>query len=70
METLSDLIGSAESARLLGKSARTIHRLVESGALTPVMTAPGGFNGTFLFRREDIEALIAERDAESPVKAS
>lgn len=57
----NDLIGSAEAARLLGRSPRTIHRLVESGHLTPAMTAPGGFRGTFLFHRADVERLAAER---------
>ena len=52
-----DLIGSAEASRLLGKSPRTIHRLVESGALKPEVIAPGGFRGTFLFKRSDVEAL-------------
>lgn len=62
MTTPPDLIGSAEAARILGKSPRTIHRLVDSGALTPAVHAPGGYAGTFLFRRDDIEAL-AEKAA-------
>ena len=53
----NELIGSAEAARLLGKSPRTVHRMVESGALVPAMTAPGGFKGTYLFRRADVEAV-------------
>ena len=52
-----ELIGSAEAARILGKSPRTVHRLVEAGNLTPAMTAPGGRAGAFLFRRSDVEAL-------------
>ena len=54
------LIGSVEAARILGKSPRTVHRLVESGALTPVLTAPGGA-GVFMFDRADVEALRDER---------
>lgn len=53
----SDLIGTVEAARILGKSPRTVHRLVESGQLTPAITAPGGFAGAFLFDRTDVEAL-------------
>ena len=53
----TNLIGTAEAARILGKSPRTIHRLVDSGQLTPAFTAPGGHHGAYLFRREDIEAL-------------
>lgn len=52
-----DLIGTAEAARILGKSPRTVHRLVDSGDLTPAITAPGGHHGTFLFRRGDVEKL-------------
>jgi excisionase family DNA binding protein len=56
-----DLIGSAEAARILGKSQRTVHRLVQSGDLTPAFTAPGGFAGAFLFKREDVERIVSER---------
>lgn len=56
-------IGSAEAARILGKSPRTIHRLVASGELVPVMVAPGGFKGAYLFDREDVEALVEKASA-------
>lgn len=56
-----DLIGSAEAARILGKSPRTVHRMVQAGTLVPVVTAPGGFAGTFLFRRAAVLRLAAER---------
>lgn len=59
MEPPTNLIGTAEVARLLGKSHRTVHRLVESGDLVPVLTAPGGFKGAFLFSREDVETLVS-----------
>lgn len=58
-----DLIGSTEAARILGRSPRTIHRLVEAGELTPAVVAPGGFAGAFLFRRADVEALFEARSA-------
>lgn len=57
-EAAGDLIGSAEAARLLGKSPRTIHRLVQSGELRPVVIAPGGFKGAYLFSRADVERLL------------
>ena len=53
-----ELIGTAEAARILGKSHRTIHRLVKSGDLEPAMTTPGGPVGAFLFRKADVEALV------------
>jgi Helix-turn-helix domain len=57
-----DLIGSADAARLLGKSPRTVHRMVTAGILNPAMTAPGGFKGAYLFNRADVEALSTERE--------
>ena len=56
--TNSNLIGSAEAARLLGRSPRTIHRMVKAGTIVPAMTAPGGNVGVFLFNRADVEALV------------
>lgn len=63
MNQTSDLIGSTEAAHILGKSPRTVHRLVAAGELEPVVTAPGGYAGTFLFRRSDIEAFKARSAA-------
>lgn len=59
----NDLIGSTEAAALLGKSSRTVHRMVRDGKLTPAMTAPGGFAGTYLFNRADVERLASEAAA-------
>lgn len=59
-EATETLIGSAEAARILGKSPRTIHRLVKSGDLKPVYTAPGGQHGSYLFTRATVAALAAE----------
>lgn len=61
--TEEPLIGTAEAARILDKSHRTVHRLVEAGELAPAMTAPGGQHGVFLFRKADVEALAVERAA-------
>lgn len=51
------LIGSATAATILGKSQRTVQRLVESGDLTPV---PLDVAGAHVFRRADVEALAAK----------
>lgn len=61
--THQSLIGTAEVARILGKSHRTVHRLVKAGTLVPALTAPGGFSGAYLFRREDVEALVEQSEA-------
>lgn len=63
MPHTEDLIGTAEAARILGRSPRTVHRLVEAGDLTPAVTAPGGHHGTFLFRRDDIMKIAGQAEA-------
>ena len=55
------LLTSPQVAHILGKSARTIHRMVESGALVPITQLPGP-NGAYLFDLADIEALLATGD--------
>jgi len=56
----TELIGTAEAARLLFCSHRTVHRMVKAGELTPAHVAPGGPAGIFLFNRSDVEALAAK----------
>lgn len=51
-----ELLTSTQAGLLLGKSARTILRMVEAGRLTPAQQLPGP-NGAFLFRRADIESI-------------
>jgi excisionase family DNA binding protein len=58
-----DLIGTTEAARVLGKSTRTVHRMVKAGRIAPVMIAPGGYVGTWLFDRAQIQALADEMAA-------
>lgn len=52
-----DLITSPQAAALLKCSARTVHRLVDSGQLKPVMRLSAGPNGAFVFKRRDVERL-------------
>lgn len=63
MTSTEHLIGTAEAARLLGKSTRTIYRMVNAGTLTPALIAPGGNVGIYLFDRADVERAKAESDA-------
>lgn len=58
-----EFVGTAEVARLLGCSPSTVRRRVESHELEPVHTAPGGPHGAFVFKREDVEHLRAEKSA-------
>ena len=55
------LIGTSEAAEILGKSPRTVQRMVKAGTLVPEVATPGG-RGSYLFRRDSI-VLIAQRDA-------
>lgn len=56
------LLTSPQVAARLGRSNRTVHRLVESGDLVPEQKLPGP-NGAFLFDPEVVESF-AERFAE------
>lgn len=53
-----DLLTTPQVAHLLSKGARTIQRMAASGELMPVAKLPGP-NGAYLFRRRDIEKLLA-----------
>jgi len=60
MSTTPQLIGTAEVARILGKSPRTVHRMVKAGTLIPAMTAPGGYAGTYLFDPAEVDRVRGE----------
>lgn len=62
MPTLEHLIGTAEAAEILGKTQRTVQRMVSAGLLTPVATLPGK-TGAHLFDRNDVESVKAEAAA-------
>jgi hypothetical protein len=49
-------------AARLGKSKRTIHRLVDSGQLLPAMRYPAS-NGGYLFAEADVDRYEAEQIA-------
>jgi predicted site-specific integrase-resolvase len=68
MESPSDLIGSAESCRILGIHPATLGRWVAAGVLTTAHRLPGK-NGAHLFKRVDIEALAAEKRAAEQASA-
>ena len=56
MTTDEDLITAPEAGVILGKSARTVQRMIPTGQLVPVRKLPGP-NVAYLFRRSDVEAL-------------
>ena len=53
-----DLITTATAAGLLGKSVATVNRWAAEGRITPAVEMPGE-TGARLYRRSDIEALLA-----------
>lgn len=55
MTNTEHLISTAEAAQVLGKSTRTIYRMVNAGTLAPAIIAPGGRVGSYLFNRADVE---------------
>ncbi len=57
-----ELLTSPEAGQILGKSARTVQRLADSGRLPIAQKLPGP-NGAYLFRRSDVEALLTPTEA-------
>lgn len=62
MSNPDDLLTTAEVARIVGRSVPTIHRWVESGRLPTARKLPG-IRGARLFRRSDVDALLAPEAA-------
>lgn len=60
MTKSSNLLTTAQVAKALGKSVRTIHRMADSGQLRAVAKLPGE-TGAYLFHRADVEALAATK---------
>lgn len=52
----------AEAAEILECDRRTVHRLVERGALRPVLKLPG-LRGALVLNRAAVESLAEERAA-------
>ena len=59
---IPDIITTGEAGRLLGRSARTVQRLIESGQLSTVGKLSGP-NGHFLLDRAVVERLAKQRAA-------
>ena len=61
---MSDLVGTAEAAEMLGVSARTVKRYAKAGHPLLVVTKMNGDTGAYVFQRADIERLAATRNKE------
>jgi len=64
MPKTQPLLTSFEAGLMLGKSSRTIQRMVDAGKLKPAQKLAGP-NGAYLFARADIERLIPREEAAS-----
>jgi hypothetical protein len=60
--TPCDLIGAGEAAALLKISKPTLTRRIAAGTLRPLAQLEGG-KGAFIFDRNDIQALVPQREA-------
>lgn len=60
MADADDLLTSSQVGTILGKSARTVSRLAQTGELPNAGRLAAG-NGVYLFRRGDVERFAAER---------
>lgn len=60
--TTDQLLTSTQAGALLNKSGRTVTRMAEAGRIPIAQRLPGP-NGAFLFRRSDVEALLAPAGA-------
>ena len=56
------LLTSPQVGRALGMSARSVHRLAESGRLPAAHKLPG-VNGSYLFRESDVRRFMTGETA-------
>ena len=63
MHTTTDILSTAEAAELLEVDRSTVTRWVQSGLLATTHRTPGG---VLLFRRCDVDDLIAKRNETTP----
>lgn len=61
--TSSDLVTKREAAEMLGMTPSAVNKMVLAGKLRPSRAIPGRKRSTamYLFRRADVERLVARR---------
>lgn len=60
--THADQMTTREAAECLGKSRRTVSRMVERNEITPAARFDLGRHGTFVFDRAEVERVRALRE--------
>jgi hypothetical protein len=65
----TELLTSAQAGVILGKSARTVQRMVDAGEITAAQKLPGP-NGAYLFAPTEVERVRAELAAIADAEAT
>lgn len=64
-----ELLTSAQAGVILGKSARTVQRMVDAGEIAAAQKLPGP-NGAYLFSPTEVERVRAELAAIADAEAT
>lgn len=64
-----ELLTSAQAGVILGKSARTVQRMVDAGEITAAQKLPGP-NGAYLFASTEVERVRTELAAIADAEAT
>ncbi|MBK6602361.1 MAG: helix-turn-helix domain-containing protein [Betaproteobacteria bacterium] len=62
MAQVTELIGSSDACRILGRDKATLSRWVRDGRIRPAIRSGGHRNSAFLFHRADVEDLARRLD--------
>ena len=62
MSNLGELLSTAQAAKVLGVSVKTVHRLVDRGELNMAVKMDG-LRGPMLYTAQDVHALAQKRTA-------
>lgn len=65
----TELLTSAQAGVILGKSARTVQRMVDAGEITAAQKLPGP-NGAYLFAPTEVERVRTELAAIADAEAT
>ena len=65
----TELLTSAQAAVILGKSARTVQRMVDAGEIAAAQKLPGP-NGAYLFAPTEVERVRTELAAIADAEAT
>ena len=64
------LLSTAQVARRIGRSSRTVLRHVRDGALPVAFVAPGAAHDSYLFHESDVDAFVRRYQPEGNLAAA